>query len=541
MFNFLQKRIGGVHLPATIIVFMTILSYLISLVRVNFLTTNFGIGEELDLFLSAFKIPDLIFIFIGSLITSLVLIPFFTKKENDHTIAHYIDILFTVYFYVLSVVAIIVFIFTPQIQGVIFPGFSPEQQEIVTILTRIMLVQPILLSISYLFSSVIQVWRRFFIYALSPIFYNLGIIFGIVFLYPYFDIYGVAIGVVIGAVLHLLFPLVSIIKSGIVPKLKMVKKQDLIEIINLAKISIPRTVSISFFYITQLVAISIATLFNEGSVTIFQLSFDLYFVPIAIISISYSIASFPYLSKLFFDNDIEKFKDIVIDSIRYIVFLSLPIMILFIILRENIVQVVFGIDAFSDNELKLTALSLSVLIISIISAGLVQVVSRAFYAARNTIIPFFVNLFVMVFSLGSLFIFWLIFTKKELWESIYVGIFDINLEGSEILVLPLIISFFTILGSVVLLFIFSKKFSAKIFTKLSNSFIQHIFATMVLGVVGIEIFNVTLTKFNQLSEIGLFMHGIFVGLVASIAWFFTLLVLKNKELLNFLRYIKGIL
>jgi len=101
-------------------------------------------------------------------------------------------------------VSVFAFLLMPHISYYVAPGFSVEMQHKVVELSRIMLLSPLLLGLSNLFGSITQLFRKFFIYALSPIFYNLGIIIGILFLYPWWGIRGLAFGVVLGALMHFL-------------------------------------------------------------------------------------------------------------------------------------------------------------------------------------------------------------------------------------------------------------------------------------------------------------------------------------------------
>ena len=107
------------------------------------------------------------------------------------------------------------FFLIPSLSGLIAPGFSGQDRINFILLTRIMLLSSILLGLSNLLSSVIQSFRRFFIYALSPIFYNAGIIFGIIFLLPLFGLKGLAMGIVLGAFLHAFIQVPGLLKLEI--------------------------------------------------------------------------------------------------------------------------------------------------------------------------------------------------------------------------------------------------------------------------------------------------------------------------------------
>ena len=529
MFRILQRSISGIHAPVAVIFGMTLASYLLALIRVNFLATTFGAGAELDLYFAAFRIPDLIFITAGSFITSFALIPFFTKHEESGDLNKQLDMIFTVYFFFLAVVSLIVGIFSPAIQGVIFPGFSQEQQEIVTTLTRIMLLQPMVFSLSYLFSSIVQVKRRFLIFSLSPIFYNVGIIFGIVFLSPSFGISGVAMGVVFGAFLHLLFPLLSIIKDGIKPRFSKISREGFREILYLVKLSIPRTFAISFTRFTEVFFISIASLFTVGSISIFTLSFDLHVVPLTLIGVSYSIASFPLLSKLWLDDLKEDFNKIVCSGIRYVIFFSLPISAYIILFHKQAVNVVYGFDSFSATEFNLITISLVILVSSILFSGILQVLTRAYYAKQNTLIPFVVNFLVMVLSISLVFIFLKLFNNGYI-NGVLSEVFSVSLEGLEVLMLPISYVVGVVFGCILILSIFNIQHKVKLIRELGPSFIQQIFAVAILSFTASGLINATIQYFNQGSFLAVLLNVSLVGVVSLLLWLATLYVLKNREL-----------
>ena len=126
-----------------------------------------------------------------------------------------------------------------------------------TTLTRIMLLQPILLGFSNLFASIAQARHRFISYALSPIFYNAGIIIGVVFLYPKMGLKGLSLGVVIGAALHLLCQLSTITK----PFPSFSFPFDFRTIREVVGLSFSRTLALSGSQLSTLVLIIMAAIF----------------------------------------------------------------------------------------------------------------------------------------------------------------------------------------------------------------------------------------------------------------------------------------
>lgn len=177
--NFIRKEIHGLHEAAYFLAVFTLGSQILALFRDRILAHSFGAGETLDIYYAAFKIPDFIFVSIASLFSFSILIPFFAKKidHSNKNAKNFMDNTFSVFFFLIIAVSVIVFFAAPWILKIIFPGLANgESFESLIVLTRIMLLQPILLGTSNLFASITQIYQKFIIYAISPLLYNLGII-----------------------------------------------------------------------------------------------------------------------------------------------------------------------------------------------------------------------------------------------------------------------------------------------------------------------------------------------------------------------------
>src|SRR5450830_1700860 len=187
------KESGSINQAALLLGSLTLLSQILALFRDRFIAHFIGPSSSLDAYYAAFRVPDLIFICIASLASITVLIPFIVTKMDGEKVTDmarkYLNDIFTVFFILMVFVSLVAFFLMPFFVSFIAPGFTPLYQTKVILLSRIMLLSPILMGLSNLFGTVTQLFRKFFIYSLSPIFYNLGIISGVVFLYPIFGIY----------------------------------------------------------------------------------------------------------------------------------------------------------------------------------------------------------------------------------------------------------------------------------------------------------------------------------------------------------------
>src|SRR3989344_2733856 len=247
-FRIFGREYGNINQAAFLLGSFAFLSQILGLLRDRFIAHFIGPSPELDAYYAAFRIPDLIFISIASLASITVLIPFVTAKLADGKITaearKFLDDVFTVFLFAMLLVSLVVFFLMPHLVALVVPGFAPALQAKVIMLSRIMLLSPILLGLSNLFGSITQLFRKFFIYALSPIFYNFGIT-------------GLAAGVVLGALMHFLIQAFAGRGSGFAPRFSVAINFK--EIKRVVLTSLPRTLGLSFNNIALISIISLAS------------------------------------------------------------------------------------------------------------------------------------------------------------------------------------------------------------------------------------------------------------------------------------------
>ena len=192
-------------------------SRFLGLIRDRFLASTFGAGDTLDVYYASFRIPDLIYnlLILGAL--SAAFIPVFTglisknKEKKAWTLAS--NLLNLAIFFILAI-SVFMAIFAPWIMQLITPGFEGEKLSRVVLFTRIMFLSPLFLGMSGIFGGILTSFKKFLIYSFAPIFYNLGIIVGVLVFVRFMGPIGLAWGVVFGAFLHMLFQYPAARHSG---------------------------------------------------------------------------------------------------------------------------------------------------------------------------------------------------------------------------------------------------------------------------------------------------------------------------------------
>ncbi|MCP6718972.1 MAG: murein biosynthesis integral membrane protein MurJ, partial [Patescibacteria group bacterium] len=340
--SFLNHQTKNISKAALILAISASISRILGVVRNWLLASNFGAGSDLDIYFAAFKIPDFVYNILISGGISVAFLPLFSEyySKDNKKAWEFVSNSLNIFVFLLVLLAIVLFIFTPLLVKLVAPGFTYDQIQKTIILTRVMLLSPIFFGLSSFFSGILQYFNRFLAYSLAPIFYNLGIIFGILFLAPQFGILGVALGVILGAFLHFAIQIPSAINTGFSYRPIFNIKDYRIKSIFL--LMIPRMFGISAQQINSFVITAIASTLSIGSISIFNFANDIQYFPIGIVGVSFAIAAFPVLSKAWAENERNKFFREFSLVFRRVLYLIIPISVLIFILRSEIVQLLLG-------------------------------------------------------------------------------------------------------------------------------------------------------------------------------------------------------
>ena len=389
MFKFLTNESKSVVGAAAIVGMLSFASRVVGLVRDRVLLGHFGAGPTLDAYYAAFKLPDLVFslLVVGSL--SAGFIPIFTrywhnplKKKRAWEFANNALNAIAI---AMAVACAILFVFAVPLSELMAPGCDAVQRGLVADNTRVMLLAQFILALSVVYGSVLQGMKRFLLFSLAPIFYNVGIIAGALWLTPTLGPIGLAWGVVLGAFLHFLVQLYGVLDAGYRyrPRLSA-KDPDLRE---LAKLTGPRMLGVAVGQISFVSLTVLATTLAVGSVTVFQVAYNIQFFVVGIVGVSYAIAAFPVLSEAIESRDNERFLSTFEHSTRHVLFFSIPLALVFLVLRAQIVRVVAGAGLFGWADTIRAADTLAFFTLSFAPQCVVYILARGFFALRDTTTP----------------------------------------------------------------------------------------------------------------------------------------------------------
>lgn len=531
----MYKEVRGLHQAAYVLAVFTFGSQLLALIRDRLLAHQFGASIELDLYYAAFRIPDVLYVIFASTLSVYVLIPFLAKKTETgvpHAAQNLLSQFFSLFIMLYGVVALVAMICAPLIVTYVFPGFAGESDTLVALI-RLLLIQPFLLGISSLFSIVTQMEHRFILYALSPLLYNLGIIAGLIFLYPSMGVYGLVLGVLLGALGHVCIQIPSVIKSPLAPR--FVKKFVLADIMMVCKTSFTRAFTLSLHQLVLLGFVSVASLMAVGSVSVFQFAYNLQSVPLAIIGVSYSVAAFPLLAQLYAEKQYAQFAHNITTALKHIFFWSLPVIALLVVIRAQFVRVVLGSGAFDWSDTRLTAAVLALFILSLTAQTIHLLIVRALYAVENTRLPFFVTLFSSTLALLGAYVFHNVLLAHGDFYALVERLMRLEgVSGIEVLALPLGYSCALIVHSIVLLILARTDLyiqSRKLIAPFVQSFVSAFFA----GYVAYTLLNYFVLIFTVDTLFTVLAQGFLAAVGGGVGYVALQYLFKNDELIEISR------
>lgn len=400
----IKKLINGkassITSAALILAISSFASKILGLYRDRTLLGSFGLGNELDVYYAAFRIPDFIFniVVLGAL--SAGFIPVFAKlinEEKEREAMRTANAVMNFLFLFVFTFCILGILFAGELTSLITPGFSDEKKLLTADLTKIMFLSPMFLLLSGIIGGILQSHKRFFIYSLSPIVYNIGIIIGALYLSKWWGLEGLAWGVVLGSAMHFLIQLPMAYKLGYSYNAVLdIHDRGVRTII---KMMIPRTLTLVTSQLNLVIITSIATTLSVGSLTAFNATNNLQSFPLSLFAISFAVAAFPTLSAMSDEKNRNEFARSLTITTKQILFFVIPISILLVALRAQIVRTILGTGKVGWEETTLLFDSLAIFSFSLFAQSVIPLFSRAFWALHDAKTPFYISFFSVIINI----------------------------------------------------------------------------------------------------------------------------------------------
>ena len=410
-----------------------IASRVLGLLRTSLFAFVFGTSSTSDAYLQAFLIPDLIFNIIAGGALMSAFIPVFTNymtgKNDERTAWHITSSALNLAIVMMSGFAFFAVIFAPVIVPLYNPGLhDPAELNLIVSLTRVMLLQSIALGAGVIVTAVLNAKQDFRLPAIGTILYNVGLIAGLL---PgvalmlsgqrndQFAIYAATWGVVLGAILQIGIQIPGLRKVGMRYSFTFDWRHP--GVLQIARQMVPRVINAAMLYISifvdrgliQLMLFIIGSASVAGLITQYYQAFQLVLLPLGIFGMAMSTAAFPTLAENVAIGRMDRVRGTILETLRSILFMSIPSSIGLIVLGFPIIQVLLEHGHYSLQEAQSTAVPLAFFAFGLTGLAAVEILTRAFYALRDSLTPVIVS----VSQFGIKIVLSLVLINAAVWGS----------------------------------------------------------------------------------------------------------------------------
>ncbi|MCP3921125.1 MAG: murein biosynthesis integral membrane protein MurJ [Desulfobacterales bacterium] len=499
----LSKKVG---IASIIMMLSALFSRVAGLVREISIAHIGGADAAVDAYQIAFMLPEVLNHVLASGFLSITFIPIFSyylennREADGWKVFNNIHNIFSL---LLIILILIAEVFTPQIIKILSPGTKdPETIKKAITMTRIILPAQLFFFSGGLFMAVQYAKEKFFIPALAPVIYNLGIIcFGLL-LSNICGMEGFSWGVLAGSLIgNFIIQLYGAKKAGFKFSMQLNLKDS--ELIRYFKVSMPLMVGISMFFSTELFFKFFGSYLDQGSISKLNYAMRVMLILVSLFGQAVGVASYPYLAKLAVEKNIKKMNELINGTVKYLG-VVIPFSVLFMILRKEIIFVLFQRGEFKSSATMITSEILLYLMIGTFAFAAQTVVVRGYYAVQNTLLPALLGTISAFLSLPIYYI----FMKK-------MGVNGVALA----------VSVSAIIQVLLLYLIWNKKTSNKDALKVIYFYGKIIVVSVMIG-VGLSYFK---SYFLINIDTNSFAGCVFNGIIIS-ALFITLLICSSNLL-----------
>ncbi len=402
-----------------------IASRILGLLRTSIFAYVFGTSITSDAFLQAFLVPDLIFNIVAGGALSSAFIPVFTHymigERDEKTAWHVASAALNLAIAIMLVLALLAIIFAPWLVPLYNPGVPQVELNLIISLSRIMFLQSIVLGGGVIITSILNSKQNFLQPAIGTVVYNVGLILGLIpgiFITAHIStahltatqasatflahqttaVYFATWGVVLGALLQVGVQIPGIIKVGM--RYKPTLDYHHPGVIQIGRQMVPRIVNAAMLYVSifvdrGLILIMVAGLpliEQNGHITQYYQALQLVLLPLGIFGMAISTAAFPTMAENVTRGRLDRVRTIIQDTLRSILFMSIPSSVGLIVLGLPIIQVLLQHGAYSLDSAESTSVPLAFFAFGLAGLACVEILTRSFYAMRDSKTPVIISI-----------------------------------------------------------------------------------------------------------------------------------------------------
>ncbi len=396
LFNRANKRVsfGG---AATLLIAVALVGQLLGFFRNRLISANYTVIDpaSTDAFFAAFQIPDFFFYTISAGALGVAFMPFLADhlhRDDKSGVWQLVNSLMNLLIIVMLMVAMVIFFFAqPLLHHVVAPKLEGQHLRDAVTIMRLLALNPLLFTISGIITSVQQTFGRFFFFAVAPLTYNLSIIAGVYLFKHNIGIVGLGVGALIGAVIQLLIASMGMFGLGFHWRPKITwRSRDFHAILRQLP---PRSVDQGIDSINSIVETNRAQQLGPGPVSYYNYALTLMNVPVALIGTSIATAAFPRLTDRLAQGRPDLFRKDFLSILRSMIWISMPVIVVCFFCRGYLARLLFGKAAPT------VALVFGYLTVAIFFRIMYSIISRYFYAQKNTRTPLFVSIFAIILNI----------------------------------------------------------------------------------------------------------------------------------------------
>lgn len=416
-----------------------IASRILGLLRTSLFAYVFGTGVASDAFLQAFLVPDLIFNIVAGGALSSAFIPVFTHymigERDEKTAWHIASSALNLAIAIMMALALLAIIFASWLVPLYNPGVPQAELSLIISLSRIMLLQSIVLGGGVIITSILNAKQNFLQPAIGTVLYNVGLILGLIpglFIMAHIPLahltaaqvsatilahqipaaFFATWGVVLGALLQVSTQIPGIIKVGMRYKPTFDYRHP--GVMQIGRQMVPRIVNAAMLYVSTfvdrgLILVMVAPLpliDQNGHITQYYQALQLILLPLGIFGMAISTAAFPTLAENVTRGRFDRVRAIIQDTLRSILFMSIPSSVGLIVLGLPIIQVLLQHGSYSLDSAESTSVPLAFFALGLVGLASVEILTRSFYAMRDSRTPVIVSIaqFILKIALSILFL-----------------------------------------------------------------------------------------------------------------------------------------
>ncbi len=382
---------------AALLVVTALVGQLLGLLRTKLVNANFeatGPGST-DAYFAAFTIPDFFFYTLAAGVLGVAFIPVLSdllQKGERKKMWELSSSLLNLLSISMLIVAVVIFVFAePLMQMVSGHRFTSEQLDNAVTIMRFLCLNPLFFTISGLLSSVQQTLGRFFFFAIAPLFYNLSIIASIyIFQDSELGIKGLGIGAFVGGLLQLAVVCIGLMGTRFSWQPKILwRRSDFKTVMRQLP---PRALDQGVDQVQTIIETNFARRLGEGNISYYNNAYILQSAPILLIGSAIGTATFPRLAQRLSQGRPDLFRSDFLKILRFTIWITVPVVIIAFFARGYLARLIFTKDAPE------IALIFGFLTAAIFFRIIYSIISRWFYAQKDTKTPLIASLFTIVIS-----------------------------------------------------------------------------------------------------------------------------------------------